>query len=115
MMTVHSQERMKERMGYRGEAARSIVEKALQRGHTAETARSVQVSLYLHSLESNDSYPIEYQNYCFIFSRSDNVCITVFPFPEWVHRKPAACGKRIIRNPRKYYRLYKSTEEKESY
>lgn len=45
-----------------------------------------------------------YAGYCFLFNDQD-VCITMYGVPKWFE-KTHYQGKKMIRNPRRYYKKY---------
>ena len=104
MMTKHSQLRMKQRMGYRGAAAERIVNNAMERGYTAETAPTSQQQNYLQRKTSPGYSAVLYQDRCFVFAEQKS--ITVINAPHYLQHTHLYRSKKRIRNPRQYFRLY---------
>ena len=109
MMTKHSQLRMKQRMGYRGAAAERIVNNAMERGYTAETAPTSWQQNYLQRKASPGYSVVLYQDRCFVFA--EQKCITVIDTPHYLERNHLYRNKKQIRNPRQYFKMYGFPDE----
>ena len=109
MMTKHSQLRMKQRMGYRGRTAARVVQNALEKGYTADTAADFRQEFYLRASVEHGCTARLYQDHCFIFA--EDTCITVLPRMEVLFHRPVNRGKEHLRNPRRYYKLYGFPDE----
>ena len=114
MMTKHSQLRIKQRMGYRGRTAARVVQNALQKGCTADSAPDFPQQFYLRSVTSPGCTARLYQDHCFIFAQ-DDTCITVLPPPGILRRHPVARGKEHLRHHRQKYRLNGFPDDIEDY
>lgn len=104
MMTRHCQQRMKERMGYRGTTAERVVNNALERGYTADSAPEFLQRYYLKQKASPGYTPVLYQGCCFIFAQDR--CVTVLDVHCLLEYKPINRGKEQVRHPQKYFKLY---------
>lgn len=112
MTTLHSMERTKERVGFKGKTATNFIEKAIIRGKGISDYSSVAERKFLEKQEAKgDCTAIVYNGFCFIVSRN-NACLTVYNLPDWFDKKKHYDGKVKIKNTVKYYRYYRNKSEK---
>ena len=100
--SYHSIVRAKERLGYNEKNALKQINRALERGKTAEQFSSKERT-YLEDKCDETKYAIAYNNFCYIVG-TDGVCITVFSLPTWFGKKKHYDGKEQIRNAKAYSR-----------
>lgn len=105
MITIHAQDRIHERLGYRAEKAARIATNAFFRGLAPSDLNS-QERRYLRVQESKEGCIARlYNGYCYIFAQ-DGTCITMYVPPKWFGSKDLFVGKERIRNRKKYYCRY---------
>lgn len=100
MTTLHSLERAKERMGMNEKSAIKEIERALERGKTAEEFTSWERN-YLSKEAKGDCRAMAYNGYCYIF-KSDDTCLTMYRLPVWFGKKKHFDGKKRIKNFKSY-------------
>ena len=100
--SYHSIVRVKERLGYNEKNALKQINRALERGKTAEQFSSKERT-YLEDKCDETKYAIAYNNFCYIVG-TDGVCVTVFSLPTWFGKKKHYDGKEPIRNAKAYTR-----------
>lgn len=114
MITLHSLERAKERMGMNEKVAKKQIKHALERGKTADQFTSWERN-YLEKEAYGNCRAIAYNGYCYIFN-DDNTCVTMYSLPVWFGKKKHFDGKERIRNYKTYAKnLFVSTEDVSSY
>ena len=101
-ITYHSIERAKERLGYNEKIAIKQINRALERGKTADQFTSWE-KRYLESESGDTTYAIAYNNFCYIVG-NDGTCVTMYPLPAWFGKKKHFDGKEKIRNVKVYTR-----------
>ena len=104
-ITNHGVDREKERCGMSKKKALRQVKLALERGKRVADFNGTREREYLEKRESEHTYSIIYNQFCYIVS-DDNVVITVFPVPRWFDKKKKYDGKVKIRNYKKYSKYY---------
>lgn len=104
-MTYHSILRTVERANLSRDSAVRMIEKAKEYGKKAEAFPSDERK-YLKQLEREGSNVLYHAGYCFILT-DDYKCITMFPVPQWFGKKSRHCGKTVVRNPKKYSRMWR--------
>ena len=100
MITLHSLERAKERMGLNKKAALKQIKHALERGKTYEQFSSWEKN-FLSKEAYGDCIAIAYNGFCYIFN-NENDCITMYQLPVWFGKKKHFDGKNRIRNYKSY-------------
>ena len=100
MVTLHSLERAKSRMGINTKPAIKQIKHALERGKTFKDFSSWERK-YLEKEAYGDCIAIAYNGYCYIFS-NDNTCVTLYPLPSWFGKKKHFDGKNKIKNFKHY-------------
>lgn len=100
--TYHSIIRAKERLGYNEKNALKQINRALERGKTADDFTSWERN-YLQNEGSENTYAIAYNNFCYIVG-ADGVCVTMYALPTWFGKKKHFDGKEKIRNAKAYSR-----------
>ena len=105
MVSYHSRQRAKERLGINDSAAVSMIEKGMQRGHGSEDFKKIKERLWLEKKSIAGYQALVYNGCCLIVS-PDGVCITVYELPHWFGKKSKFDhnGKRI-RNYARYFRM----------
>ena len=110
MVTAHSVERAKERLGYNEKYAVGFMERALSRGLTATSCEAKAEKAWLSRQAGSGYYAIAYNGSCLIIS-PDRVCVTIYPLPQWFGKKKRyARDKKPIRNFTRYSRMWPSAE-----
>ena len=107
--TQHSIDRAMERICLNAHEAERKIEIALVRGKSAENYKTSRERKYLEK-QSRNAIAVAYDNYCYLFSYQGE-CITVYSLPDWWEKKKMYNGKEKIRNPKKYFSLYKYNDE----
>lgn len=105
--TWHGLQRAKKRMGLNERKAESYISNAISRGKGADDFSSWEKN-YLLNESNGTTKAVAYNNFCFILG-AENVCVTMFPLPNWFGKKKAFDGKEKIRNRKKYSAFH--TEE----
>ena len=100
--SYHSIVRAKERLGCNERIALKQINRALERGKTAEQFSSMERT-YLEEKCDGVTRAIAYNNFCYIVG-TDGVCVTVFSLPTWFGKKKHYDGKEQIRNAKAYSR-----------
>lgn len=100
--SYHSIVRAKERLGYNEKNALKQINRALERGKTAEQFTSWERD-YLQNEGSETAYAVAYNNFCYIIG-ANGICVTVYALPDWFGKKKHFDGKEKIRNPKVYER-----------
>ena len=100
--SYHSIVRAKERLGYNEKNALKQINRALERGKTAEQFSSMERT-YLEEKCDGVTRAIAYNNFCYIVSDT-GICVTVFALPTWFGKKKHYAGKEQIRNVKAYSR-----------
>ena len=100
MVTLHSLERAKERMGMNKKVAVKQIKHALERGKTAKGFSSWEKA-YLEKEAYGGCVAIAYNGYCYIFN-NDNDCVTMYSLPVWFGKRKHFDGKKRIRNYKSY-------------
>lgn len=103
-MTYHSICRTEERANLSKGAAMKMIERASKKGRMASEF-ALDERRYLQSKENEGRYACYYSGYCFIFTKG-HICITMFPVPKWFGKRGKYNGKILIREPKKYLRIY---------
>lgn len=114
MISYHSIERAKERLGFNERYASSFLERGILRGSTAKELRKSPERRWLQSKTISGCKAIAYNGVCLIVSECGN-CVTVYPLPQWFGKKiHYDAHNRRVRNYARYTRLYdeKQWEEK---
>lgn len=85
--SFHSIERTKERQNIKSikKACRSL-KLAVKRGKSAEAFKGWE-QRYLRQQSREGCKALAYNGFCYIVSENTNVCITVYPLPEWFNKK----------------------------
>ena len=97
--TKHSLEKMKERRGINTKKAERRIEQAVLRGKPF-TAFSSKERAFLQQ-EEDSCHALAYDGFCYIINER-NLCVTLYPLPEWFSRKKHFVGKKKIRDYKKY-------------
>lgn len=103
--TRHAKQRIKERITTKN--ADRLLQLALERGITAETATSETMKKYLTRRTDDEVFATIYNGFCFIVDRSTNLCITTYSLPaDLKHEKRIYCNGRKISSTRtkNYYK-----------
>ena len=100
--SYHSLVRAKKRLGYNEKNAIKQINRALERGKTADDFTSWERE-YLRNEGSETTYAVAYNNFCYIIG-SDGVCVTMYALPAWFGKKKHFNGKEKIRNVKAYSR-----------
>ena len=104
-MTYHGLLRAEERANLPASGALKLINRAEEKGKTAEDFPAAE-RRYLQNLEqSRDRIVRVFSDYLFIFS-SEGIFITMFHIPVWFGKKNKYCGKIAVRNPRKFERFH---------
>lgn len=85
--SFHSIERTKERQNIKSikKACRNM-KLAVKRGKPASAFKGWE-QRYLKQQSREGRQALAYNGFCYIVSKDDNVCITVFPLPDWFDKK----------------------------
>lgn len=106
MVSVHSVERAKERLGYNQKYAVNFMERAFSRGLTAENCERKNEKRWLAKQAGKGYYAIAYNGSCLIVS-PDRACVTIYPLPVWFGKKKRYDrNKELIRNHNRYNRMW---------
>lgn len=106
MTTLHSMERIHQRLGLSGSRAEAFLEAGIAKGRTAESFRRKDERRYLEGKSGDNIIAKVYQGYCLIIDTEWEACITVYKLPEWFGKKQYYYEKEKLRNPAKYIRNY---------
>lgn len=106
MTTLHSMERIHQRLGLNGQRASAFLEAGIAKGKTSEAFRRVDERRYLEEKCGENIIAKVYQGYCLIVDTEWDACITIYKLPEWFGKKQHYYGKEKLRNPAKYLRNY---------
>ncbi len=105
MNTLHSIIRANERAGMKFNEAVRFTELAIRNGKRASDLPCTQ-RRYLERKEADSSTSaVLYNGYIFIL-KDENICITLYPAPNWFFKKQHFDGKKQVRNIKKYLRYY---------
>lgn len=110
--SYHSIVRAKERLGYNEKNAIKQINRALERGKTADEFASWEKN-YLQNEGSETTYAIAYNNFCYIVG-DDGICVTMYALPNWFGKKKHFNGKEKIRNVKAYTR-YNTYADREAW
>ena len=106
--SYHSLTRAKERLGYNEKNALKQINRAKERGKTAENFTSWERE-YLENEAGIGTYAIAYNNFCYIIG-ADGICVTMYALPAWFGKKKHFDGKERIRNAKAYSRYNSYTD-----
>ena len=104
MTTYHGLTRMQERTGFNESTARRQINRALERGKTAEFFSSWERK-FLEQEARNGCKALAYNGFCYIVN-ADGYCVTAYPLPVWFGKKKRFDGKERIRNPKAYAKYH---------
>lgn len=108
--SYHSIVRAKERLGYNAKNALKQINRALDRGKSAEDFTSWERD-YLRNecADRADAKAIAYNNFCYIVG-DDGKCVTMYELPAWFGKKKHFDGKERIRKAKAYTRYHSYTD-----
>ena len=105
MMSHHSLDRAKERLGFNRKYAASIIERGIQRGQTSCSFKSGSEKDWLEKRSRYGFQALAYNGLCIIVS-PEGTCVTVYKLPTWFGKKVRFDHRnKRIRNSARYQKM----------